>query len=158
LTEGARSLDGLTASGKAPNWSEMIEILVVDDDRRHTRMAKECLTRDYSALVTIVEDGDEALLVLDRDDYLPHLVLLALKNSSASGHHVLRKIRRRRPKLPVVVWSTSRATEDILQAYAEGANMYAEKPSDLSELRTTIDNIAQLWIIPLRAARAATAR
>lgn len=135
----------------------MIEILVVDDDREHTRVVRECLTRHYGVAVTVMEDGDQALQLLCLRDYEPHLVLLELKNRRAPGIHLLRKIRRRQPKLPVVVWSISRSTEDILQAYAEGANMYAEKPWDPAQLPTTIHNIAQLWIAPLSAAKKAGA-
>lgn len=136
----------------------MIEILVVDDDRQHTRVAEECLTQNYNATVTVVEDGDDALRILSREDYHPHLVLLELSNHGAPGQYLLRKIRRRKPKLPVVVWSASRNTEDVLQSYAEGANMYAEKPSDLEQLRTTVHNIAQLWIKPFTSVKAAGAR
>lgn len=136
----------------------MIEILVVDDDRQHTLVAEECLTRDYNAVVTVVQDGDEALQVLSREDYHPHLVLLELRNHATPGQYLLRKIRRRKPKLPVVVWSPSRNTDDVLQAYAEGANMYAEKPSDLEQLRTTVHNIAKLWIKPFSSVKAAGAR
>jgi len=136
----------------------MVEILVVDDDRPHTRVAEECLTQSYSAVVTVVEDEDEALRVLSRADYHPHLILLELRNHATPGQYLLRKIRRRKPKLPVVVWSTSRNTEDVLQAYAEGANMYAEKPSDLEQFRTTVHNIAQLWIKPFGSMKAAGAR
>ncbi|HYK18273.1 MAG TPA: response regulator [Bryobacteraceae bacterium] len=136
----------------------MLEILVVDEDRRYTRVAVECLTRDYNALVNVVEDGDDAMCALASEDYRPHLVLLELRNRSIPGLHVLRRIRRRRPKLPVVVWSASRNTEEILQTYAEGANMYAEKPPDLAHFRTTIHNIAQLWIAPFSSVKAAGAR
>ena len=136
----------------------MIEILVVDDDRQHTRVAEECLSQNYNAAVTVAEDGDAALQLLSREDYHPHLVLLELRNHGVPGQFLLRKIRRRKPKLPVVVWSASRNTEDVLQAYAEGANMYAEKPSDLGQLRTTVHNIAQLWIKPFSSVKAAGAR
>jgi len=136
----------------------MLEILVVDDDRRYARVAVECLTRDHNAAVTVVEDGDEAIRFLSREAYHPHLVLLEMRNRGVTGLHILRKIRRQKPKLPVVVWGTSRNTEEILQAYAEGANMYAEKPSDLAHFRTTIHNIAQLWITPFSSVKAACAR
>jgi two-component system, sensor histidine kinase ChiS len=147
----------MSASGKTPNWSEMIEILIIDDNRVHTRIAEEWLTRNYGAAVTVLEDGEDALAVLACADYRPHLVLLELKNRNCSGYQMLRKIRRQRPKLPVVIWSASRNTEDILRAYAEGANMFAEKPLDLAQFRTTIENIARLWIAPLVASRAASA-
>jgi len=36
----------------------MLEILVVDEDRRYTRVAVECLTRDYNALVGLEKSAE----------------------------------------------------------------------------------------------------
>jgi len=135
----------------------MIEILIIEEDRRRALLAQECLTRDFSAGVTVAGDGEEALRLLAADGYRPNLVLLELTPKSLPGHHVLRRIRRSKPKLPIVILSPSNEVEDVCQAYAEGANMFVEEPADLNAFRRTIQTIARLWVEPLAQRRAATA-
>jgi len=136
----------------------MIEILVVDDNAEHVLLVRKCLNNHYYVAVTVAEDGEQALRVLAGPDYRPNLILLELNLPRLHGHEVLRRIRRRNPTIPIVVLSTSRSQEDISQAYAAGANMYAAKPWDPDAFRRTIQAIAQLWVTPLAAARAAHAR
>jgi CheY-like chemotaxis protein len=135
----------------------MIEILVVDNNPRHAQLAEKCLSHDYYTSVRVVADGEEALLELAQKNYRPHLLLLDVGARNLDVRHALRKIRRQRPKLPIVVLSPSSNMEDIRQAYAEGANMYAEKPLDLDAFLTTIHSIAQLWVVPMGRGRSASA-
>ena len=136
----------------------MIEILVVDDNAEHVFLLRKCLNTYYYVAITVAEDGEQALRLLASPGYRPNLILLELNLPRLHGHDVLRRIRRRNPTIPIVVLSTSRSQEDISQAYAAGANMYAEKPWDPDAFRRTIQAIAQLWVTPLAAARAAHAR
>ena len=135
----------------------MIEILLVDNNRGHVLLVKECLNSGYRVSVTVVNDGEEALELLASELYRPQLVLLELKIPRLQGDEVLRRIRRRCPQLPVVVLSASKSQEDVSLAYASGANMYAEKPVELDEFRKTIHGIARLWVAPMLIARAAHA-
>ncbi|HLG98314.1 MAG TPA: response regulator [Bryobacteraceae bacterium] len=135
----------------------MIEILIVDDNRRQALLVKDCLSTVYKATVTVVENGESALLLLANEFYRPNLIVLELRIPNLDGCEVLRRIRRRIPKLPVVVFSRGNTQEDISRAYASGANMYAEKPSDLDAFRKTVQCIAQLWVAPLARMRAAHA-
>jgi CheY-like chemotaxis protein len=134
----------------------MIEILLIDDNRGDVPLMKECMT-NYSAAITVAEDGERALDLLRRETYRPNLVILELKISGLQGHELLRRIRRQNERVPIVVLSASSSQEDISQAYASGANMYAEKPSDVNAFRRTIHGIARLWVKPLVGAFAAHA-
>ena len=135
----------------------MLEILIVDDNRRHALLTKDCLSTVYRATVTVVENGEAALLLLANEFYRPNLILLDLHVREVDGCEVLRRIRRRIPKLPVVVFSSSHNQEEISRAYASGANMYAEKPSDLDAFGKAVQAIARLWVAPLVRVRAAHA-
>ena len=135
----------------------MIQILVIDNNQRHAQLMQECLTHDYYTDVTVVGDEDDALRLLTKENYRPSLILLDLNTRRLAAHHALRRIRRSKPKLPIVILSASTNTDDICRAYAEGANMYAEKPSDLDAYRITIHSIAQLWIVPMGRGRSASA-
>ena len=136
----------------------MIEILVVDDNAEHVLLVRNCLNNHYYVAITVAEDGEQALRLLASPDYRPNLILLELDIPRLHGHEVLRRIRRKNQTIPVVVLTASRSQEDISRAYAAGANMYAEKPRDPDGFRRTIHAIAQLWVTPLGAARAAHAK
>ncbi len=133
----------------------MIEILVVDHNRADVLLFKQCLNSRYQVVVTVVEDGDQALGLFANECYRPNLVVIELNIPKLQGHELLRRIRRKNPTIPIVVLSSSRDQEDIRSAYAGGANMYAEKPSDLDRFRTTIQAIVRLWLAPPAGARAA---
>lgn len=141
----------------APVVHRMIEILVVDHNPSHVLLVKECLANHYVVAVTVAEDGEQALRLVASQSYRPNLVLLELNIPRLHGYEVLRRIRRRNQTIPIVVLSASRSQEDIGRAYASGANMYAEKPSDPDAFRGTIRTIARMWVAPLTGARAACA-
>jgi len=136
----------------------MIEILLVDDNHAHVLLVKECLGNYRGVAVTVAEDGQAALWLLAGRDYRPDLILLELLLPRVDGHEVLRSIRRRNSAIPIVVFSTSGSQDDISLAYACGANMYVEKPSNPHSFRRTIHAIARLWVEPERAASAASAK
>jgi len=135
----------------------MIEILVADHNPRDVLLVKEYLGGRYAVAVTVAEDGEQAVRLLTSQNYRPNLVLLELNIPRLDGYDVLRRIRRGYPTIPIVVLGVSTNQEDISRAYASGANMYAEKPSDPDRFRNTVHAIARMWVAPLTAARAARA-
>jgi two-component system, chemotaxis family, response regulator Rcp1 len=121
----------------------MIDILVVDDNPADVLLFKEFLSDRYAVRITVAQDGEEALSLLIRPGYKPRLIVL-------DGQEVLKRIRRKlAPKIPIIVMSGSRNLDDISQAYANGANVYVDKPSELNALRKTIESLARLWVEPL---------
>jgi two-component system response regulator len=128
----------------------MIEILVVDDSPADALLFKGFLSDRYAVRVTLAQDGEEALGLLMRPGYKPGLIVLDLKMPKMDGHEVLKRIRRKiAPKIPVIVMSGSRDLDDIGHAYANGANVYVDKPSELNALRKVIESMARLWVEPL---------
>lgn len=128
----------------------MIEILLIEDNPGDALLVKEFLSDRYVVRVTLAQDGEEAIQLLMRRDYRPDLILLDLKMPKLDGHEVLRHIRRRiAVKVPIVILSSSSDPDDIDQAYANGANAYVEKPSDLDGLARMVHSVARLWVEPL---------
>lgn len=108
-------------------------ILLVDDSARDTELALDALDAYHlTNEVVALRDGAEALDYLyrrgsfaDRPEGQPAVVLLDLKMPKVDGTEVLRQMKSD-PKLkliPVVVMTSSREEQDLLESYQLGASM-----------------------------------
>jgi len=130
------------------------EILLVEDSAADARLAIEALREvGASPRVTWVRDGTEALDLLsgleaEVDTTTPDLVLLDLNLPRMGGRDLLSAIRADSGlrRIPVVVLSTSGATEDVADAYRLKADAYVQKPIELDEFVTVIRAIDDLWL------------
>ncbi len=99
-----------------------------------------------------VEDGVEALAFLNRRDKYanairPDLVILDLNLPKRGGLAVLAAIKAG-PALrliPVIIFSTSQLSRDVIRSYELGANCYVCKPGNLTEFFAAMKSIEQFW-------------
>ncbi len=130
------------------------ELLLVEDNPGDVRLTKEAL-KDGRLLVNlhVVEDGVSAIEFLRRKGKHrhvpePHLILLDLNLPKMSGREVLKEIKTD-PSLrhiPVIIMTTSKAEQDILNAYDLNANCYIAKPVDLDQFLHIIRSIEDFWL------------
>ena len=137
--------------------SEKIILLVEDnrDDEELTLLAYE-RSRIANRMV-VVRDGQEALDYFfgtaansGRDAHVPpQLVLLDLKLPKVSGLEVLRRLRAnpRTRRLPVVVLTSSKEEQDLLESYDCGANSYVRKPVDFARFAEAIHQLQMYWLV-----------
>jgi two-component system response regulator len=107
--------------------------------------------------VVVTRDGVEALDYLfgleafaGRDPaVLPQLVLLDLKLPRIDGLEVLRRIRadERTRLLPVVILTTSKEEQDIVQSYLLGANSYLRKPVNFIRFSEAVQQLGLYWLV-----------
>lgn len=128
-------------------------LLLVEDDPDDVLITQRALERRLDLRVVVARDGDEAMAFLRRQGSFaqaerPDLVLLDLNIPRRSGHQVLREIRRDPvlTNLPVVVFTTSCAQEDINASYQERANSYVVKPDELSDFDRAIRIFQTFWL------------
>jgi CheY-like chemotaxis protein len=78
---------------------------------------------------------------------LPAIILLDLNLPRTNGHQVLKHIKtsNRLKILPVIVFSSSKASEDIRSCYQNGSNSYLAKPIGIAELRKLMNDLAEYW-------------
>lgn len=90
-------------------------------------------------------DGGRELLeyLKNKENLLPSLIFLDLNMPMISGKDCLEEIRadKRLSGLPVVIYSTSDAPDDIDDCYRLGANLYAQKPSDPRALVAILNTV-----------------
>ncbi len=130
-------------------------ILLVEDCRADVKIIERALREgNVGHRLTVIHDGRQALDYLARlriadapDDLEPDLILLDLNLPGIDGGQVLARIKGD-PHLriiPVVVLTTSRRDEDVLQTYQAGANTYIQKPSEYPRYRDLVLTLRQYW-------------
>lgn len=130
-----------------------IRVLLVEDSGVQAVIIRAAIAElPHLELVHVATDGVEAIEFLrsrgrGAKQALPDVVLLDLNMPRRNGFEVLAELKsdRHLRRVPIVVFSTSRAQEDIDRAYEEGANSYIVKPVSLAELKDVLDQIAQYW-------------
>ena len=127
-------------------------ILLVEDNADDEALTLRALNKSKVAnKIVVVRDGAEALrlsflhgcLRRTRSIDLPQVILLDLKLPKVDGLEVLRRIRSEPTTrmLPVVILTSSKEEQDMVNAYTSGANSYVRKPVDFNQF---VDAIGQL--------------
>jgi CheY-like chemotaxis protein len=77
----------------------------------------------------------------------PNLVILDLNLPKKDGRAVLEELKSDPDlrKIPVVIFSTSQASSDIVRSYQLGANCYVSKPVDLKAYFAALQSIEEFW-------------
>jgi two-component system OmpR family response regulator len=112
-----------------------VRIYIVEDDP----VLADGLTRSLRAAdyaVDCVADGSEADHVLASHNY--DLVILDLGLPRLDGFEVLRRLRRRGSRVPVLVLTARDALGDRVKGLDLGADDYLTKPFDLPELEARV--------------------
>jgi two-component system, response regulator len=136
----------------------MKPLLLVEDNRDDELLTIRALKKNnFLNDVIVARDGQEALDYLlgsgahaGRDlSQVPQVVLLDLNMPRVDGLEVLRRIRadERTKILPVIVMTSSKEEEDIVQSYSRGANAYVRKPVDFREFTEAVKHLGLFWLL-----------
>ncbi len=132
-------------------------ILLVEDNPDDEALTVRALSRNGPKHhLHIVHDGVEALDYLfgtgayaGRDlQAAPTVILLDLKLPRIDGLEVLRRIRadERTRAQPVVILTSSKEEQDLIQGYGLGANSYIRKPVDFTQFTEAVRQIGLYWL------------
>ncbi len=133
-------------------------ILLVEDNPDDVALTLRALKKNNVLNeVVVARDGVEALDYLfgtgayqGRDtSVLPQLVLLDLKLPKVGGLEVLRRLRadERTRLLPVVILTSSREQQDLIDGYGYGANSYIRKPVDFAQFSQAVEQLKLYWLV-----------
>jgi two-component system OmpR family response regulator len=112
-----------------------LRILLVEDDRMLSEAIASALTQS-AHVVDVSYNGEEADRALATYEY--GLVLLDIGLPTIDGFEVLRRLRHRRNKVPVLVLTARDAIADRITGLDLGADDYLAKPFHLSELEARV--------------------
>ena len=109
-----------------------IRVLVCDDSATIRGILATTLDREHDVRVSATAVNGRACLDALASE-LPDIVLLDVEMPVMDGLTALREIRRRHPKLPVLMFSslTERGAKATVDALLAGANDYVAKPAGL---------------------------
>ncbi len=133
---------------------KFLRILLVEDSPSDVRLIREALKETpVPVQITVAQDGVEAMEYLHSTELgssvRPDLVLLDLNLPRKNGREVLAEVKSSPglKQIPVLVMTSSRADEDIAQAYSLNANCYITKPGDLQEYINVVRAIEDFWFL-----------
>jgi len=133
-------------------------ILLVEDNPDDEALTLRALRKSNIVNeVVVARDGVEALNYLfgagtyaGRDvTNCPTVILLDLKLPKIDGMEVLRRLRAdERTKLTrVVVLTSSREEQDVVNVYELGANSYIRKPVNFEQFADAVREIGLYWLV-----------
>jgi CheY-like chemotaxis protein len=134
--------------------SRQIEILLIEDNPGDARLTQEAMrAAKMTNVLHVVEDGVQAMEFLRqrsrfKDAPRPDLILLDLNLPKKDGRAVLAEVKADPDlrRIPVVVLTTSRSEEDVMQAYDMHANAYVTKPVNLDQFMRIVALIDEFWL------------
>jgi DNA-binding response OmpR family regulator len=112
-----------------------MRILIVEDEKKVATFIKKGLQQEGYA-TDAVHDGAQAIENASLFEY--DLLILDLMLPTKSGLDVLREIRTKKPKLPVLVLTAKGAVDDKVAGLDAGADDYLIKPFAFAELSARI--------------------
>ena len=133
-------------------------ILLVEDNPDDVALTLRAFQKNNVAnRVVVAADGVEALEYLFATGRhagrgageIPALILLDLKLPRVDGLEVLRRLRayERTKLLPVVILTSSKEEQDLVNGYALGANSYVRKPVDFNQFLEAARQLGLYWLV-----------
>jgi two-component system response regulator len=136
----------------------VLPILLVEDNSDDEELTLRALKKNkIHNEVMVARDGVEALDYLfgtgvhvGRDlALMPQLILLDLKLPKIDGLQVLQRLRAdpRTRLLPVVILTSSKEQQDLIEGYSLGANSYVRKPVDFTQFIEAVRQLGLYWLV-----------
>jgi two-component system, response regulator len=133
-------------------------ILLVEDNLDDVELTLHAFKRaNIKNEVIVMGDGAEALDYLfgkgkyaDRDlDNMPAVILLDIKLPKVDGLEVLKTLRsnERSQYIPVVILTSSKEEQDIVNGYRFGVNSYVRKPVNFNQFADAVNNLGLYWLL-----------
>lgn len=119
-----------------------IRVLVVDDTAVMRKLVSEVIERDPDLEVAAVASNGK--IGLQRVPQVnPDVITLDVEMPEINGIEMVRELRKKYPKLPVIMLSshTLRGAEATLEALQAGANDYVAKPSTSGGFQATLEEL-----------------
>lgn len=140
------------------NEENQVEILLVEDNPQDLELAQRALRKaNLANRIHVARDGAEALEFIfcegphigRRIEDCPKVILLDLKLPKVDGLEVLRKIKGdpRTSAIPIVVLTSSKEQNDVVESYRLGVNSYIVKPVNFESFVAAVQQLGMYWLL-----------
>ena len=135
-----------------------IEILLVEDNPQDLELTRRALRKgNLTNSIHVARDGAEALEFLfcegahaaRKIEDGPKLILLDLKLPKVDGLEVLKRVKSdpRTKSIPVVVLTSSKEQNDVVESYQLGVNSYIVKPVNFEGFSAAVLEVGMYWLL-----------
>ena len=135
----------------------MKPILLVEDNPDDEALTLRAFRKNnIKNEIVVARDGVEALDYLfatgsyaGQNPEVPQVILLDLKLPRIDGLEVLRRIRAddRTRLIPVVILTSSKEDQDLIDGYSLGCNSYVRKPVNFDEFMEAARQLGMYWLL-----------
>ncbi|MFC4424747.1 response regulator [Deinococcus navajonensis] len=122
--------------------------LLIDDNPEDRLLAEEAFEQLCPACtLTCVGSGREAIALLRTEGFEPDVVLLDVNMPGMDGFETLQRLKSddRLSRIPVVMLTTSQASQDIHRAYSLFASSYLVKATCFDEFLRQLEAFLTYW-------------
>jgi len=116
-------------------------VLIADDEKNMRWVLRQALEAEGYE-VAEAADGKEALSAVGEQE--PDIVVLDHKMPAPDGMEVLRRLRAKGHRFPVIMLTAHGNVQTAVEAMKAGANEYLTKPFDLDELKLAIEKALKM--------------
>ncbi|RKY69083.1 MAG: hypothetical protein DRP97_05665 [Candidatus Latescibacterota bacterium] len=119
-------------------------VLIVDDEAAILEAFQVILEDAFDVLSA--ENGSEAMALIKKKT--PALVFLDMRIPGTSGIDLLREIKKRKPRIKVIMETGYPDLDLALRSIELGASEYITKPFGVQEVQNTLENVLELEEAP----------
>lgn len=112
-------------------------VLIADDEPSMRENLVELLHEEGFTILE-AKDGTEAIRIAEQQ--IPSVILMDIKMPETDGLRALKILKKRHPKIPVIIFTAFGTNENPIEAMKSGAFDYLEKPFDINKLLRVIHN------------------
>jgi len=138
--------------------SHIVELLLVEDNPHDLELALRALRKaNLTNSIHVCRDGAEALDFIfcegvhsgRKMENTPKVILLDLKLPKIDGLEVLKRIKSdsRTKMIPVVMLTSSKEQNDVVESYQLGVNSYIVKPVNFESFSAAVSQLGYYWLL-----------
>src|SRR6476620_1194173 len=135
-----------------------VEILLVEDNKSDAALTIRALKKHNLAnnLVHLIDGAQAIDFIFAQGEYAernienqPKVIFLDIKMPKVSGLEVLRMIKgdERTKLIPIVMMTSSKEEQDIIESHKLGVNSYVVKPVGFENFSKAVADLGFYWLL-----------
>ncbi len=125
----------------------ILNIILTDDDDDRLFFSEVLDEIELQTSLSLFKNGEELMeYLLKPTNVFPNIIFLDLNMPKKNGMQCLCEIRSNPllQNLFIAIYSTSSSEKDIEDTFANGANIYLNKPSSFDKLREMVEKVLNM--------------